>query len=99
MAVSYLNLKVSRTHYIKLERVSNECHKTKPEVVSDHVAMDFSFEFYRLGRMARVFPANQRLQSRVKSHDPGLLWTFNLKNIVINTKGECTRFSSDLKMK
>lgn len=33
MAVSYLNLKVSRTHYIKLERVSNECHKTKSEVV------------------------------------------------------------------
>ena len=73
--------------------------KPNPKLLCDHVAIDFSFEFYRLGRMARVFPANQRLQSRVKSHDPGLLWTFNLKNIVINTKGECTRFSSDLKMK
>lgn len=45
--------------------------KPNPKLLCDHVAMDFSFEFDRLGRMARVFPANQRLQSRVKSHDPG----------------------------
>ena len=86
MAVSYLNLKVSRTHYIKLERVLIK-PKPNPKLLCDHVAMDFSFEFYRLGRMARVFPANQRLQSRVKSHDPGLLWTFNLKILWLTPKG------------